>query len=830
MKKLLTILSLVILAQCGKGASKSNSSPFFLLGNTNNQEGGVTTSVSEGATLKKIQIEPSVLTIIQDTNAEFSAVAIYSDGTKLDVTEVAEWDLYDPSVAEEAGDAKTINYSIAKNTRDSQISAPIKRRFKAKATGKTKIKATMEGVTGECELVIKGVSVDRIEITKYDFVGIGTTVPYFAIAILADGTTQDITNSVKWSVSSDTNGTIDAFGNFTATGAGNIEIIASLGGIIFTSPTNLSKTKITSLSFAGNTSIVKGTLSKLIAYAIYEDGSKSDVTGQVTWSVDDSQIAKGNYLNTSGQFMGWGIGSTTVRISLQGITYADVIKVTSPLISSISIPPMVSAPNGVGYQYTAIATFTDGTVQDVTSQTTWITENSSILSISNSIDHSGFAMPRSVGTVKVGASISGVQTTSIFKVTPALLTSISIDGEKTIAKGLSTSLKAIGFYTDGTSNDLTQDSTWSNEGVGEISNIPGIIGIFNGTSIGSSKVKVIYGNKSATANLIVTEAKLLSISVTPSNITIPKGLMNNFTATGLYTDNSKIDLTKNVVWISDSNNDGIDDNSITQIQNTKDSEGFLKALSTGTVKISAKLGEIRGITNVTVTPAELVSISLGAPQNIPNGLTGKIVATGIFTDNSNRDITKEVNFLTTGKLFINQQTGEIQTAGVEIASIKAVKDNKNATITINVTPAELTSISITPNSISIPKGNTLQLKATGTYTDNSIGDITNSVTWIVDGDGDGKNDSLIASINNSDKVGFLATTNTGNLTIKASLNGVNGITSFTVTPAELVSISIGGPQSIANGLSLQLKAFGTYTDNTTQDITNALVWSSSGKA
>jgi trimeric autotransporter adhesin len=833
MKKLLIFLTIVILSHCGKGASSSDSSsPFFLLGNTNNQEGGgVTTSVSEGATLKKIQIEPSVMTIIQNTNAEFSAVAIYSDGTKLDVTEVADWDLYDSNIAEEAGDAKTLNYSVAaKNTKDSQVSAPIKRRFKAKSAGKTKIKASMEGISGECELVIKGVSVDRIEITKYDFIGIGSTVPYSAIAILADGTTQDISNSVKWSVSSETNGTIDAFGNFTALGGGNIEIIASLGGIIFTSPTNLSKTRIVSLSFSGNTSIVKGTLSKLNAYAIYEDGSKGDVTGQVTWSIDDSQIAKGNYLNTAGQFMGWSTGSTTVRISLQGINFTDVVKVTSPMISSISIPPKISSPNGVGYQYTAIAIFTDGTVQDVTSQTTWISENTNILSISNSIDHSGYALPHSVGNVKIGASISGVQTTSIFTVTPALLTSISIEGEKSVAKGLSTSLKAIGFYSDGSSKDLTEQSTWSNEGVGEINNLPGIIGVFNATAVGSSKISLIYNNKTANTVIKVTEAKLLSISITPSNTTIPKGMISNFSATGLYTDNSKIDLTKNVTWLIDSNNDSIDDSGVAQIQNTKDSEGILKSLSIGTAKIYAKLGEIKSSTNLTVSPAELVSISLGAPQKIPNGLTGKIVAMGIFTDNSTSDITKEVSFVSSGKLFIDQTTGQIITAGVENVVIRAIKDNKSTSITINVTPAELTSISITPNSISIPKGSTLQLKAVATYTDNTTSDITNSVTWIGDGDGDGKNDTSIASINNSDKSGFLSSTSTGNLSVKASLNGISGVTSISITPAELVSISLGGPQSIPNGLSLQLKAIGTYTDNSTQDITNSLVWASSGKA
>jgi Big-like domain-containing protein len=52
-----------------------------------------------------------------------------------------------------------------------------------------------------------------------------------------------------------------------------------------------------------------------------------------------------------------------------------------------------------------------------------------------------------------------------------------------------------------------------------------------------------------------------------------------------------------------------------------------------------------------------------------------------------------------------------------------------AVLTLNATGATLQSIAVTPASPSIGIGNTLQLTATGTYSDNSTKNITGSVTW-----------------------------------------------------------------------------------------------------
>src|SRR5205823_11038653 len=53
-------------------------------------------------------------------------------------------------------------------------------------------------------------------------------------------------------------------------------------------------------------------------------------------------------------------------------------------------------------------------------------------------------------------------------------------------------------------------------------------------------------------------------------------------------------------------------------------------------------------------------------------------------------------------------------------------------VLLTVTPALLASIAITPADASVPLDTTKQLTATGTYTDGSTLDITQSVSWASD--------------------------------------------------------------------------------------------------
>ncbi len=64
-------------------------------------------------------------------------------------------------------------------------------------------------------------------------------------------------------------------------------------------------------------------------------------------------------------------------------------------------------------------------------------------------------------------------------------------------------------------------------------------------------------------------------------------------------------------------------------------------------------------------------------------------------------------------------------------TLTVVKDGVTSnTVTINVTKVAITNITVSPSTVSIVKGNNLQLTAIATHADSSTSNVTDSVTWI----------------------------------------------------------------------------------------------------
>ncbi|WP_307766266.1 Ig-like domain-containing protein, partial [Aeromonas rivipollensis] len=153
------------------------------------------------------------------------------------------------------------------------------------------------------------------------------------------------------------------------------------------------------------------------------------------------------------------------------------------------------------------------------------------------------------------------------------------------------------------------------------------------------------------------------------------------------------------------------------------------------------------------------------------------------------------------------------------ASLDGVTGNA---VQVTVTDAILTAIAITPPSVSVGKGQTQQLTATATYSDNTTADISSSVAWLSD-------DTATATIT---ATGLLTGVEQGNAEVTASLDGVTGnAVQVTVTDAILTAIAITPPSvSVGKGQTQQLTATATYSDNTTADISSSVAWLSDDTA
>jgi hypothetical protein len=141
-------------------------------------------------------------------------------------------------------------------------------------------------------------------------------------------------------------------------------------------------------------------------------------------------------------------------------------------------------------------------------------------------------------------------------------------------------------------------------------------------------------------------------------------------------------------------------------------------------------------------------------------------------------------------------------------------------VNLTVTAATLASIAVTPANSSIPKGATLQLAATGTFSDGTTQDITHAVSW-------SSSNTAIAGINPASGIALGLLTGTANIT--ASLGGITSpAVPLNITAATLQSISVApATPSIALGTTQQFTATGTYSDLSTANITTSATWASS---
>lgn len=137
---------------------------------------------------------------------------------------------------------------------------------------------------------------------------------------------------------------------------------------------------------------------------------------------------------------------------------------------------------------------------------------------------------------------------------------------------------------------------------------------------------------------------------------------------------------------------------------------------------------------------------------------------------------------------------------------------------------ELLSIAVTPDAQTIVMGATQQYTATGTFSDNTTQDITTRVTWSSSVQG-------AATISNATGTeGRASGIFTGTTVITATAGSISGTATLSIVP-NLISIAVTPQeQSLAAGSDKQYTATGTYSDNTTQDITATVTWSSLAEA
>ncbi len=161
-------------------------------------------------------------------------------------------------------------------------------------------------------------------------------------------------------------------------------------------------------------SMVQGTSQAFTAVGTYEDGSR-EVLGSVSWTTSNASIVA---IDGAGNAHAIAPGSATVTATKDVATGSTTVSVvTSPLtaIAVNPINPTVSFAAHTTEQFSATATFGDGSTLDITNSATWNSSDTTVATINTT----GLAtLTGKVGTTTIKATSGTVSNTSLMTVIP----------------------------------------------------------------------------------------------------------------------------------------------------------------------------------------------------------------------------------------------------------------------------------------------------------------------------------------------------------------------------------------------------------------------------
>ena len=442
---------------------------------------GTTTLTVAPPTLNSIVISGGNVTIAAGTSHPFVAIGVYSDGGERTFPNGVTWG------SSQTGVATISAVGVATGV----------------IAGTTSISATSGSVTQSVTLTVTTATANpTLAIApSTDTIEPYTRLPFTAVGSFSDGTTQVITPFAVWGSSNTgvaTFSTVPQFGVATAQGPGTTTVSASAMGANGSVPLTVSTATLTGLTLPTSGIMAVGSTFNFRVTAQYSDGGSVPVGTAVSWQSSDTSIAT---IDSAGAITGIAPGTTTITATLQGASASTTLTVEN--LSSITIAPTtLNVAAGTFIRFSATGTLSDGTTQDLTASVTWTSSSPSVALMSNVAGTFGGAIGLSAGTSTIGAVLNGIVGSSQVTVTGATLSSITLTpANPSIALGTSQQFKAVGNFSDGSTETLTNQVSWTSSDV--VVAIVDANGAADSSGTGSSTITATMGSVSSNTTLTV---------------------------------------------------------------------------------------------------------------------------------------------------------------------------------------------------------------------------------------------------------------------------------------------------------------------------------------
>ena len=348
------------------------------------------------ATLTAIYVTPATPTIGVGASKSFFATGKFSDGTTQSLTTQVAWSSSSTAVATMSGSTAT-----------------------GVGPGTTTIAAaftTLSGavVSGSTSLAVSNATLTSLSISPASAaISAGQSQQFLITAHYSDGTTQTPSN-VVWTSSNTTVATINSNWAFGIQ-AGTTTITATYNSLKASAVLNVGGGTLESIFISpSSATIATSTKQQFTATGSYSDGSTRNLNYYVTWTSSDYNVATvSNIGGASGVATGVSPGNVVIGAMIGSVVGAADLTVTNATLTEITISPQSSnISTGTNQNFRAMGTFSDGTVQNITSSVTWSSSDPAVATINSA----GTAASVSAGTSTITASANGVTGTATLTV------------------------------------------------------------------------------------------------------------------------------------------------------------------------------------------------------------------------------------------------------------------------------------------------------------------------------------------------------------------------------------------------------------------------------
>jgi hypothetical protein len=597
----------------------------------------------------------------------------------------------------------------------------------------------------------------------------GETQQYQAVLTTSTGE-QDVTDQVVWSVDDTAKATINSSGLAVAEDAGEVIIRADLDGLSATATlqvaSNIDSQVLTISPLINRLNV--GTSAQYQAVLVSQQGGQVDVTNQALWLIDEASLAT---VNNSGSVLAQAEGEAIISATFNDLVATSSLIITDKTLQSLKVSPIQATTLvGLETQFFSTAIFDDGSTQDVTLDSNWSSDSSAV-SVDTSTGLVLAELETAPNVAVIRADFAGQSAEADLVVTNANVIALRVDPANSVLpidnlQAYRASL-VLGTVPVEEVIDVSQQVVWSvaDDNVASISNEDFNRGLLQALTAGDTNVvaELAFSDifERAEATLSVVPISLVSLAVSPADLSVVRGTTGNYIAIGSYNNDEQRNVTSSATWVSSNN-------SIVNIQANGAEAGNAYAVVPGESSISAALSGVSAATSVTVISPALTRIEVfPVDPSRPKGASQPFNAVAYFVDGNSQDVTQLASWQSSNEAIAELEpriAGQVKTINVGSSDLSATWNGLSASSLLTVTGALPESLKIVPANEIIPRNIDSNYRAYLRYSDNSTEEVTGQVIW-------SSLDETIATISNGvDDEGRVHSILSGTTQINASLS------------------------------------------------------------